>query len=623
MTAHPGPANPSPQKKVPLRGSERHVRPSYQATGPAPPDQTIRVVIKLRPRQPLPDPAVLGDVLPTNRPAPAYDEHVAQFGATAEDVQAVVDFAKAHNLAVVESSAPMRMVVLSGTVKDMEAAFQTQLQTYHSAKLDHSYRGRTGPITIPEPLQPIITAVAGLDDRPQAKARAAAHKAPKKPKTTFYTPPQLAQLYAYPTNLDGTGQCIGLFEFGGGYQKSDLDAFFQKIGVATPSVTSVSVDGTTNSPGSDADGEVVLDIQVAGGAAPGAKIAVYFAQFTESGWVEAITKAIHDTTNKPSVISISWGWSELEDAGTLAWTSAVINEVNTTLAEAANLGITVLVAAGDDGSTDGITDGKVHVDYPSSSPNVLAVGGTTLLSTGGKITSEVVWSGGTRATGTGSTGGGVSEVFPKPSLAIGRGPDRAQVGLDGLRRPGRARCGRKCGREHGLPHDPQRPERDQRGHQRRHAALGRPDRPHQPAAGHAAGRQVGRIHQPGPLSAGRLNLGVPRHHQRQQRHRSLGERGLRGRAGVGRLLGLGQPRRREPPGRADRRRRARRGRGRRGGDRHGNPGDRRQRPGGDRELLARKRAGGGAREQPPADRDRPPAGPAARRRSGMSSSFGL
>ena len=73
-------------------------------------------------------------------------------------------------------------------------------------------------------------------------------------------------------------------------------------------MTAISVDGTQNDPNDPnipmdqrADPEVMLDIEVAGSVAPGAKIAVYFAQFTEAGWVEAITKAIHDTVNKPSV----------------------------------------------------------------------------------------------------------------------------------------------------------------------------------------------------------------------------------------------------------------------------------------------------------------------------------
>jgi kumamolisin len=80
---------------------------------------------------------------------------------------------------------------------------------------------------------------------------------------------------------------------------------------------------------------------------------------------------------------------------------------------AAALGITITVAAGDNGSTDGVTDGANHVDFPASSPHVLACGGTKLEGSGNTISSEVVWNEITN--NEGATGGGVSNVFPLPS----------------------------------------------------------------------------------------------------------------------------------------------------------------------------------------------------------------
>ncbi len=180
----------------------------------------------------------------------------------------------------------------------------------------------------------------------------------------------------------------------------------------------------------------MLDIEVAGSVAPGARIAVYFAQFTEQGWVEAITKAVHDAVNKPSVLSVSWGFSELEDAGTVAFTPQVMDDIELTLQAAATMGVTVLLAAGDDGSIDGITDGKVHVDFPASSPHVLSCGGTTILVAGSTIGQEFVWSNGIRSDGDfkGSTGGGVSEHFQIPSWQTGPGitvPTSATTGFAG------------------------------------------------------------------------------------------------------------------------------------------------------------------------------------------------
>jgi kumamolisin len=119
----------------------------------------------------------------------------------------------------------------------------------------------------------------------------------------------VAQAYGFPSGATGAGQCIAIIELGGGYNASDLNSFFGNLGIATPVITVVSVDGATNSPTGDAsgpDGEVELDIEMAGAIAPGAQIAVYFAPNTDQGFTDAITTAVHDATLKPSIISISW-----------------------------------------------------------------------------------------------------------------------------------------------------------------------------------------------------------------------------------------------------------------------------------------------------------------------------
>src|SRR5207244_2399579 len=135
----------------------------------------------------------------------------------------------------------------------------------------------------------------------------------------------------------------------------------------------------------NADGEVLLDIEVAGAIAPGARLAVYFAPNTDSGFLDAITKAIHDTHRRPSVISISWGGPES------GWTAQSLQAYDQAFQAAAVLGVTVCCASGDNGSGDGVGDGASHVDFPASSPFVLACGGTKLESASGTITSEVVW----------------------------------------------------------------------------------------------------------------------------------------------------------------------------------------------------------------------------------------
>jgi kumamolisin len=122
-----------------------------------------------------------------------------------------------------------------------------------------------------------------------------------------------------------------------------------------------------------------------------------------------VSTAVHDTTNKPSVVSISWGQSED------AWSAQARSQMEQILTEASGLGVTVTVAAGDNGSTDSVTDGQQHVDFPASAPHALACGGTSLRLSGETISTETVWN----DPGGGSTGGGVSRQFPLPSYQSG------------------------------------------------------------------------------------------------------------------------------------------------------------------------------------------------------------
>ena len=188
----------------------------------------------------------------------------------------------------------------------------------------------------------------------------------------------------FPAGANGQGQTIGIIELGGGYTQSDLDSYFSALGISpAPSVSAVSVDGAQNQPTGDTSGpdtEVMLDIEVAGSVAPGAKIVVYFAPNTDAGFLDAINQAVGDKQNNPSVISISWGGAES------TWTAQSLQSYNSALEAASAVGVTVCIAAGDDGSTDGVTDGLQHVDFPASSPYALACGGTHLAGSGSTIT---------------------------------------------------------------------------------------------------------------------------------------------------------------------------------------------------------------------------------------------
>ena len=404
----------------PLKGSERSPLPDSHALGPADPAERLEVTVVLRgsDRQGLQD--RLQKLAKGERSVGHLSraDFARQHGASRADLDSVRDFAEAHGLAVVQEHAGRRAVVLSGTVAQFNDAFGIQLQ--HCSHPAGTYRGRTGPVFIPEELDGVIEAVLGLDNRPQARAhfrmkssKTRRRSRPAQAAATSFTPVQLAALYDFPQG-DGKGECIGLIELGGGYQPQDIQNYFSGLGLSPPTVTAVSVDQATNQPTGDPngpDGEVMLDIEVAGAIAPAAAIAVYFAPNTDAGFLDAVTTAIHDEVRKPSVVSISWGGPES------TWTQQSMSAMDQAFQAAAAMGVTVCIAAGDSGSTDGVSDGNNHVDFPASSPNVLACGGTSLQASGTTIVSEVVWNDGNPASGAG--GGGVSTFFALPTWQQG------------------------------------------------------------------------------------------------------------------------------------------------------------------------------------------------------------
>jgi kumamolisin len=402
-----------------LKGSERQPLPGAKSVGRADPAERLEVSVLVRRGN---ADALTQQVhqLASGKGAGKHLSRKAfeqQFAASADDIAAVKTFAAAHKLAVVQESAGRRTVVLSGTVAQFNAAFGVDLQ-----KFEHpggTYRGRVGSVQLPDTLNGVVEAVLGLDDRPAAKPHFRARQPLGNVQwhaggggDTSYTPLQIAQFYNFPAG-DGKGECVGIIELGGGERAADLRTYFSGLGVTPePKVITVSVDHAKNHPTGDPngpDGEVMLDIEVVGAIAPAAKIVVYFAPNTDAGFLDAITTAIHDTTNNPSVISISWGGPES------SWTQQSMTSFDSAFQAAVTMGISVCIASGDGGSSDGVAGGN-HVDFPASSPHVLACGGTSIKTSGSAITSESVWNDGAQG---GAGGGGVSGFFALPTWQQG------------------------------------------------------------------------------------------------------------------------------------------------------------------------------------------------------------
>ena len=484
--------------------------------------ERAELTLVLRRRADLPAEIVAGPTVLTS------DELAERYGADPADVDLVRQTLASRGLEITAVHAGSRRVKVAGTLGDLASTFGTRLEQVTSLNLGGrmvTHRYREGPLYVPAALAGIVLAVLGLDTRPQARAHFRPRAAAAAQGTT-YPPNQVADIYQFPAGTTGAGQTIAVIELGGGFSTSDLDTYFGGLGLAVPSITAVSVDGAANAPGSDptgADVEVALDIDVIGAAAPGAAQVVYFAPNNgDQGFVDAISDAAH-ASPAPIVISISWGQSED------AWTAQGRSAMDAAMADAAALGITVCVAAGDNGSGDGVTDGQVHVDFPASSPNALACGGTKLIAdpSTGVISSEVVWNETAANEGPAAAGSATSSPCrpgrrrPGSRLGSAGGPVR-----EWFWRARRARRGGQRGPGDRVPDLLRRPGpgrgRDQRGR----SVVGGADQP-----ARAGDRPAVRPAPAGPVRGrdprhrrGRL----PRHHQREQRR-------LRGRAGLGRL----------------------------------------------------------------------------------------
>jgi kumamolisin len=225
----------------------------------------------------------------------------------------------------------------------------------------------------------------------------------------------LCAAYDWPTGLKGGG-VIAIIELGGGWTEADVTEFFTKAELQAPNITDVSVDGTENSkcqPKNGADGEVALDIQVAGAAyavATGqpANIRVY--------WSQDITKAIISATaDGCDVCSISWGADEA------SWGAAAGDALEQAAIAATAAGMVVFAASGDNDSSDGGPT-PANVDLPASAPHVIGCGGTKKPHAG----EETVWNDDPGKTSGEGTGGGFSTLFPMPPWQAGapHGPGR-------------------------------------------------------------------------------------------------------------------------------------------------------------------------------------------------------
>jgi len=309
----------------------------------------------------------------------SIQEFAARFGPVESDYVAVLNFAEANGLAVIDTFGNRMVVDVEGPAANIESAFHISLSIYQ-----HPTENRTfyAPDREPTPdLDVPLLHISGLDNftLPHAK-NVRSSLADATPKTTGSGPggqfigSDMRAAY-YGGSLKGAGQSVGLFEFAG-YEISDVELFFKNVKQAlSVPIKGVSLNGASlNCPPSTCDdSEQALDIEMAISMAPALKQLVVYVGNSD---VSIFNRMAVDNTSKQ--LSCSWGWSDNESS------------LDPIFKEMATQGQSVFVATGDNGSGT-----PANVVWPADDPFITAVGGTDLTTTGpgGAWKSETGWNG--------------------------------------------------------------------------------------------------------------------------------------------------------------------------------------------------------------------------------------
>jgi hypothetical protein len=318
------------------------------------------------------------------------EQFTAQFGPSQEDYQKVLDFAQANGLAISTIYSNRLLVDVSGAASDINKAFHITLRTYqHPTENRTFYAPSTNP-TVDASL-PILH-VGGLDNYSLPYPNFKAKPLEGTGTSGLYLGYDFRKAYVPGVPLTGAGQTVGLLEFDGFYP-NDITQYITEAGLPTIPLQIVKVDGGVSTPGGG-NGEVALDIDMAMAMAPGlSAIVIYEAPNNTGLWEDLLNQMAADTTIKQ--FSCSWGGGQQPNPS-----------AEQIFQKMAAQGQTFLTAAGDSDAFTG------PIPFPSDSPNITVVGGTTLTTTSAVAwESEQVWNWGG---GVGSSGG-ISTYYSIPS----------------------------------------------------------------------------------------------------------------------------------------------------------------------------------------------------------------
>ena len=320
------------------------------------------------------------------------EEYGARYGAAESDIEQVKGWLESHDLRVNVVYPSNLMIDFSGSAASVREAFGVEIHGYIVDGVRHI--ANSSDPKIPAALAGVVQGVVSLHDfKPRAMRKV-------KPAYTFssgggayeaVTPGDLETIYnlnpLFKAGYTGAGQTIVVIEDTNVFSMADWTTFRSTFGLAgykAGSFTQVHPapkNGNNNcaNPGVlvGNDGEAILDAEYASAAAPGAAIELASCANTQTtfGGLIALENMINASGTPPAIVSISYGECE-------AFNGAASNaSFNSTYQQAATEGVSVFVAAGDEGAAScdanqPVATHGIGVSAFASTPYNVAVGGT-------------------------------------------------------------------------------------------------------------------------------------------------------------------------------------------------------------------------------------------------------
>lgn len=361
------------------------------------------------------------------------DQIVQKYALSADQQKQVVDWLTQHGYSVETTDSLHTSVKVHATVATIERTLNIKLQSFTIA--GHKFFMQEGNPTLPQPVASLVSSVVGLDNFafPQFKPPFGfvAHGTTVTGDCSKYgakqtlTRNKLAAAYQidklYSQGFQGQGMTIGVAEFGDSYDPKDLANYASCVGIATPNVQNIDVDGHLAS--SSGQGEAIMDLELIAGLAPKAQILDYQTDGQTSSFAQEMVDVFNRVASdhKVQVLSVSYG--TYEDA----FSSSELAAINKSLRTLAAEGISVFISSGDCGAFTPRIHNVAQVAFPASAVYAIAVGGTHLQVNDSNVrTSETVWSPGDNlpvCSNNWGSGGGVSQNsdFKRPSWQVGLG----------------------------------------------------------------------------------------------------------------------------------------------------------------------------------------------------------